>query len=206
MAGSGIPGPSRLDHLPPGHSWPSSLPCSCPLARSPRRHGLRPETSRRKSRRAYLPLLFHSPEYVCPATSGAQFDVIPVPPPPSDRPPAQHADLNLAFRGYEPGQGFPGLVDYNGGADPYAPQLGQIFGTGHVYAISTVYQVYDWNWPANCHGDLLDVWPVTLIGLQTKPGEAVRIPGCSRDIYQGTYRALVLYAEERRITLSIPRR
>lgn len=35
--------------------------------------------------------------------------------------------------------------------------------------------------------------------------EAVRIPSRGADIYQGTYRALVLYAEERRITLKYTR-
>ena len=155
--------------------------------------------------RAYLPIIFPSPKYACPAASGAQFGAIPVPPPPTDRPAAQHADLNLALRSYKTGRGFLGLVDYSGGTDPDAPQLGQIFGAGHVYTVTGVYQVYDWNWPANCRAGLIADPPVTLIALATKPGEVVRIPSRGADIYQGTYRALVLYAEERRITLKYTR-
>jgi hypothetical protein len=156
--------------------------------------------------RAYLAVILSAPKDACPATSAAHFDVIPVLSPPTDRPAAQHADLNLALRGYETGQGFLGLVDYGGGTDPEAPpQFGQIFDAGHVYTMTGVYQVYDWNWPANSRAELLPDPPVTLLALQSKPGEAVRIPSCGKDIYQGIYRALVLYAEERRITLKYTR-
>jgi hypothetical protein len=155
--------------------------------------------------RAYLPVILPSPKYACPTTSGAQFDAIPVLPPPTDRPAALHADLNLALRSYETGQGFLGLVDYGGGADADAPQLGQIFGARHLYTVTAVYQVYDWNWPANCRAGLIANPPVTLIALNAIPGEAVHIPTRRADIYQGAYRALVLYAEERRITLKYTR-
>ena len=155
--------------------------------------------------RAYVPFVSIAPKSVCPTTSTAHFDAIPVDPPPTDRPAAQHADLNLALRGYETCGGFLGLVDYGGSTDPDAPQLGQLFGAGHTYTISSVYQVYDWNWPANCRGTLLARYPVTMIGLGAKAGEAVSIPSRTADIYQGTYRALVLYAEERRITLKYTR-
>ncbi len=155
--------------------------------------------------RAYLPLLFSSPVDACPRVSGAQFYAIPVPPPPTDRPAAQHADLNLALRGYEPGTGFLGLVDYGGGVDADAPQLAWLFGAGHACTVTGVYRVYDWNWADNCRGALIGNPAVTLIALAAEPGEAVRIPARNPDIYQGTYRALVLYAEERRITLKYTR-
>jgi hypothetical protein len=154
---------------------------------------------------AYLPLISTSPKYDCPTTSTAHFDAIPVLPPPTDRPAAQHADLNLSLRSYETCGGFLGLVDYGGSTDPDAPQLGQLFGAGHSYAVTAVYQVYDWNWAANCRGALITNPPVTMIALGAKAGEAVRIPSRTTDIYQGAYRALVLYAEEHRITLKYTR-
>lgn len=42
---------------------------------------------------------------------------------------------------------------------------------------------------------------VTLIGLKTTPGEPIHIPSRRPDIFNGIYRAMVLYATETLITL-----
>jgi hypothetical protein len=79
-----------------------------------------------------------------------------------------------------------------------------------------VYRVNDWSWdpgkcgghPRGCPGPPSDdvYWPVTMIGLATTPGEAVYIPERGPEIYPGGYTAMVLFAEERRITLGYTRR
>ncbi len=169
-------------------------------------------------RHLYLPLILKTfplppstPEPTCPTTSSATFDLIPVDSPPADHPDYLHGDLNLSLRGYEPVQGVTlALVDYNGGVDADAPQLPALFTDNRVPVFSAAYQVYDWNWdcggqPHGCRGALLSHWPTTLIGMQTTPGESIRIPSRAPEIYGGGYRALVLYAEEQRITLGYVR-
>ena len=158
---------------------------------------------------AYLPMLRGS--YRCPTASGAAYNAIPVPPPPADRPAAVHGDLNLALRGYEPVTAYLGLVPYDGGTDSAAPQLRGLFADRRTPAFRAVYQVYDWNWACGgdgCRGNLLSTYDVTLLGMLTGPGEAIRIPEVpmpDRQIYGGGYAALVLYAEEGRITLKYTR-
>ena len=71
--------------------------------------------------RLFLPLITTSTR--CPAGTGESYAAIIVEPPPSDRPAAEHADLNLALRSYAPTGGVLGLVDYGGATDPLAPQL-----------------------------------------------------------------------------------
>jgi hypothetical protein len=47
-------------------------------------------------------------------------------------------------------------------------------------------------------------WPVTLLGMETTPGELVRLPVAGYDI-SGGYSALVMYAEPTRVTLKYTR-
>lgn len=61
--------------------------------------------------------------------------------------------------------------------------------------------------PRGCPGPPADTfWPVTLVGVAATPGEPVYIPERGTQIYSGGYAALVLYAEEKRITLGYTRR
>jgi hypothetical protein len=155
---------------------------------------------------AYLPILVTlPPPYTCPTASAAQYQTIPVQPPVTDRPAAQHADLNLALRSYGPYAAALGFVYYSGGSDPDAPQLTGLFEDNPVPAFVSTQRVYNWNWACNCRGDPIQDPEITLLGLATYRGEPVYIPTRRSDIYQGTYRALVLYAEERRITLKYTR-
>ncbi|MBI4788040.1 MAG: hypothetical protein HY782_13460 [Chloroflexi bacterium] len=120
--------------------------------------------------------------------------------PPTDRPAAQHADLNLALRSYAPVGAWLGLVDYWGGTDPGAPQLYGVFADQRTPQFNAAYRVYDWNWECNCRGALMNDWDVMLLGFQANPNETVHVPGRSGTMANG-YHALVLYADADRVTL-----
>ena len=128
--------------------------------------------------------------------------------PPTDRPAALHADLNLALRAYEGVSDPLDLIYYNGPTDPGAPQLAGIFADHRVPEFTSAHQVYDWNWscgPDGCRGTLIGSPPVTLLGMRTRPGEPLAAPSRSAEIYGGGYRSLVLYAEATRLTLKYTR-
>jgi hypothetical protein len=151
----------------------------------------------------FLPLALKQP-LTCEPIPGVQYGTLSVLPPVTDRPAEQHADLNLALRGYEVTDAYLGLVDYDGGEDPAAPQLYTLFLDRRVPAFATVYRVYDWDWDCNCRGDLLAYPEVTLAGMGVAPGEALSLPDSGYNIGDG-YEALVLYATEERITLKYTR-
>lgn len=154
----------------------------------------------------YIPLV----QYVkndCPVTSGNSYELIPIDGNPADRPGPLHADLNLSLRGYIPTGAALGLVDYAGGTAPDPPQLAGLFGPNRFPGISAVYQVYDWIWNCGaygCPGSPVTNPEVTLAGLRTTPGEALYIPERGSSIW-GSYQAMVLYAEEKRLTLAYTR-
>jgi hypothetical protein len=149
----------------------------------------------------YLPFI-NKPE--CQPILGESYNTGSVNPPPTDRPAEEHADLNLALRGYELTNAFKGLVDIGGGGDPSAPQLPGLFADDRTGTFSNVYQVYDWDWGCNCRGGLLTNWDVTLAGLATTPGETIHVPDSGRSIGSG-YEVLVLYASTERIALKYTR-
>lgn len=116
------------------------------------------------------------------------------------RPAEQHADLNLALRGYRLVNELRDLVDYDGISDDAAPQLWGLFADRRTPVISHTYQVYDWNWGADRRGDPITDFAVTLAGFQVSPGEGIYTPDFGREIGEG-YVALVLYAAHSRVTL-----
>ncbi len=155
----------------------------------------------------FLPMMI-KPVPGCPTSSSASFETIPFTGAPADHPDYLHGDLNLSLRGYAAASASLNLVDYSGGVDGGAPQLAGLFSPNQYPGISAAYQVNDWNWACGtdgCRGDPLATWPTTLIGLQTTPGQAVSIPERNAEIYGGGYIAIVLYAEERRLTLGYTR-
>lgn len=159
--------------------------------------------------RTYLPAVSHGSvrSGACPAT-GASYRLIPVLPPPTDRPAVRHADLNLALRGSEKVDKLLGLVDYGGDTDWGAPQLNGMFSGGRIPAFSSTWQVYDWDWgcgPDGCRSGLISQPEVTLLGLASRPGEALAAPTRPAELYPGGFTTLVLYAEEHRITLKYTR-
>jgi len=149
----------------------------------------------------YLPLVMGFDP--CAPIPGASYDVLSVLPPPTDRPAEEHADLNLALRGYEPTGAFNGLVDYTGGTDLNAPQLPGLFSDDRTPAFSNVYQVHQWDWPTNSQGPVITNPAVTLAAFAVTPGETIHVPGSGYDI--GGYAVLVLYASADRITLKYTR-
>lgn len=156
----------------------------------------------------YLPLIAKPEPSLCPSTSSAAYNLIPIDGEPANRPDYLHADLNLELRGYEPTGGFLGLVDYSGSTDPGAPQLAGLFEPNRYPGVSVVYRVYSWNWacgPDGCRDPIITNPSVTLAGLATTPGEPIFIPERNADIYGGGYKVMVLYAAEQRLTLGYTR-
>ncbi len=157
----------------------------------------------------YLPLIFNTTPPLQPPRS---YTAIPVEPPPTDRPAAVHPDLNLAIRGFIATNGYLGLVTYGEdeqGPDPNAPQIDGMFAASRLPAFRSLHQVYDWDWgcnpPAGCLGAPISDYPVTLLEMETAPNEEIAIPRRTPNIYPGDFKALVLYAEERRLTISYTR-
>jgi hypothetical protein len=151
----------------------------------------------------FLPFAVKQPSG-CAPIPGVEYGTLDVDGPPTDRPAEEHADLNLALRGYEITGAYPGLVDYGGSGDPRAPQLDTLFADRRLPAFPAVYQVYDWNWGCNCRGDLLTEYDVTVAGMGLTPGEVLHLPDSGYNLGDG-YEALVLYASEERITLKYTR-
>lgn len=133
------------------------------------------------------------------------FDLIPIAGAPLDRPAALHPDINLQQRGYVTTTGTLELIDVNGDTDPNAPQLVGIFSPPRVPTFVGLYRVYDWDWGCGCRGDALTKPEVTLLAVATTPGEALHIPTRNPNIHAGNYKAMVLYAEQNRITLAYTR-
>lgn len=159
-----------------------------------------------------VPAADNRPAPACPAASAAKFELIPIEGGAADHPDTLHGDLSLALRGYSAVAESPALVDYNGLADPDAPQLAALFG-GLPVQIGAVYRANHWIWDASacgqahgCAGPAIEDWPVTVAGIAAKAGAAVYAPSRGAEIYSGGYVALVLYAEPTRLTLGYTRR
>jgi len=150
----------------------------------------------------YLPLVSKLID-PCAPIPGASYTALSVLPPPTDRPAAEHADLNLALRGYEPTGAYLGLID-NTVSDPNAPQLAGLFTDNRVPTFTHVYQVHHWDWSCNCRAGPITNPAVTLAGFQVAPGEIINTPASGYDI-GGGYQVLVLYASAERITLKYTR-
>lgn len=133
------------------------------------------------------------------------YAAIPVDGPTTDRQPSLHGDLNLSLRGYTSTVAALELVDVNGGADVDAPQLSGLFSEPRLPTFAATFQVYDWDWACGengCPTQPLDAPPVTALAMATSSGENIYLPSRAPQIYAGGYKALVLYAESERITLT----
>ncbi len=156
----------------------------------------------------FLPLLGNdisvAYQVVCHDIAGSTFEVLNVLPPPTDRPPTMHADLNLALRGYDSVRAHQGYVWLEGPTDYRAPQLKGLFRQERLPEIVGTHQVYDWDWECNCRHDLLDSPEVTLASVTTDPAEIITVPGSGYGLGSG-YEVLVLYAQPGEITLKYTR-
>jgi hypothetical protein len=147
-------------------------------------------------------------EPACPSTSERQYTAVPVVGGPAEHPDSLHGDLNLALRGFELISAHSGLVTINGPTDADPPQLIGIFSDGRVPSFVNNYRVRGWNWSCaarGCSVGALDHVEVSMVGVNTWPGEPLLIPRRQAEIYGGGYMALVLYADDNRITLGYTR-
>jgi hypothetical protein len=158
----------------------------------------------------YLPIVMKPAPSECPTVSTASFDRIPLDGGPvRDHPDYLHGDLNLQLRGYVTVDKYKGLVDISGSTDSDPPQLAGLFTPNNYPGIVSVYQVNSWNWSCGTHGcpgPPVTSPEVTLIGLATSRGQSISIPERNANIYGGGYKVLVLYADEKQITLKYTRR
>jgi hypothetical protein len=136
----------------------------------------------------------------CAPIPGESYYAFTLNSPPTDRPAAEHPDLNLGLRGYKPTTAYSGLLDLKGDTYVQSPQLAGLFADNRVPTPQGVYQVYDWNWNTNTRGDPLTYPEVTLLGAAVTPGETIHVPDSNTNIGLG-YAALVLYAASNRLTL-----
>ena len=118
----------------------------------------------------------------------------------TDRPAAEHPDLNLAIRGWSQTTANLSLVLYGGHTDIAAPQLDALFSPQRMPQFSSAHRVNQWYWGCDCRGDPIEDWNVTLLGLATSAGEPLHVPDSGYHI-GGGFEALVLYATESRLTL-----
>ena len=141
-------------------------------------------------------------EAVAASTSTNTYNLIPIDGERESRPPEEHGDLNLKLRDPQPGDFEATLVEIPGsGVDPNAPKLSAVFEPDFVQT----YAVHNWDWGCNCKGDLIDDGSAVVIGIQTTPGEPIFAPKTERDIYDGKYYAVVLYASEDQLTAQYAR-
>lgn len=132
-----------------------------------------------------------------PAASDNTYTLIPIEGEREHQPADKHPDLNLKLREPQLAQFERSLVDISGsGVDPKAPKLSAIFEPDFV----ATYAVHDWDWAGSCKGGLIQDGSAVLVGIDTTPGEPVLIPQTERDLYQGQYYAVVLYASEDSLT------
>ena len=136
----------------------------------------------------------------CAPIPGESYGTLPIVGPPTDRPAAQHGDLNLALRGYNLTTAARGLINIGGPTDYQAPQLAGLFSDKRTPVIKNVYRVNNWDWNRNARGGPITEFEVTLTGFGVEPGETIHVPDSGYAIGQG-YEVLMLYADTNRITL-----
>jgi hypothetical protein len=160
-----------------------------------------------QQRATFLPAVQRTSAPLDCRVSEAPYQAIPVHNwQPADRAAAEHPDLNLALRGFEATNAHLGLVDYAGTADPGAPQLPGLFSNRRTGQFRAVYRVYQWDWASGRRAGLIASPEVTLAGLAVTAGERIHLPDrAGGEIYGGGFKGMVLYADERQITIKYTR-
>ena len=169
---------------------------------------------------AYVPLVLVGPTptpvptpYACPLTStniytagfAVQYDLDnPV------RPAWNHADKNLALRGYTLYTGTlkRELVNYGSDDPTQPPQFATLFQPYRVPTLTNFYRVGSWLWAPSpnpgTRGAPITSPKITALGLATTPGEPLHVPTSDYDIGMGM-EVLVLFADEDTIALRYTR-
>jgi hypothetical protein len=156
----------------------------------------------------YLPLLAANPTPV-PPLPPRTFAKVSVIGGSLGWPAASSPDANLALRGYTTTNAYLGLVNYNGDTDPEAPQMATIFTPARLPGFVAAHRVYDWDWncnpPTGCRSNPLSYpYSVTLLEMGATPGEVLAVASRRQGIGSG-FVAMVLYAEEGRLTITYTR-
>jgi hypothetical protein len=127
------------------------------------------------------------------------------------RPAWNHADKNIALRGYKRNTSASlRFVNYGSDDPTTPPQLATLFNPARVPAFTNGYQIYNWNWapspnPGTRSSQVNTTWPVTVLGLATTPGEALRVPASGYNNIGGGFSVIVLYADEDTIAINFTR-
>jgi hypothetical protein len=175
-------------------------------------HGGAPAARAGVEYRAYLPIVRKASASagVCPTSSGNSYQAGPAIQWDTDNPvrlASQHADKNINLRGYTSTSGNTGFVNYGSDDPTQPPQLATLFNPNRVPA-SSLYRINNWNWApspsAGTPGGPVTIPPVTVIGMQTTTGEALRAPTSGYDI-GGGMEVIVIYADADTIALQYGR-
>ena len=128
------------------------------------------------------------------SSSDNSYELIPLEDTRDNRPAAEHADLNLRLREFQPIDEVLGFIETDGATDESAPNLLGVLEPNFV----GTYTAYDWDWQCNCKGNLIEYpWGrVAAVAFATTPGEAIYIPRRQFSIFQGKFYAVLLYATE----------
>jgi hypothetical protein len=140
----------------------------------------------------------------CTPIDGVTYASLTTDGPMTDRPAAQHADLNVKLRGWSSTGGALGLVDINGPTDTNAPRIDSMFAPDRVPSFAANYRVNDWDWTQNAAAGPITEWDVTLTSAVTMPGEVIETPRAGYDIGEG-HVGRVLYADDDSITIKYTR-
>jgi hypothetical protein len=157
--------------------------------------------------------------YACQPVPDPHYGTLRIEGSPDSRPAAEHADKNLALRGWAPAApDAAATFGYCGrpSDDSRAPQLRGLFADHRIPTILGVYRIWQWDWDCSCRGDNLEPGGpacasgrASMLMLAVTPGEELRVPNSGYCI-EGSesdcqYEVLVLYASEDRITLKYSR-
>ena len=162
--------------------------------------------------RLYLPQV--SKALACPKASGNSYAAGPAFQYDRDnpvRPAWNHADKNLALRGYAPNND-PNLqrqlVNYGSDDPTRPPQFATLFNPARVPKLTGFYRVGDWLWATSPdpgqRGSPISQPKVTALGLEVNPGETIRVPTSGYDI-GGGMEVLILFADEDSVAMRYTR-
>lgn len=128
----------------------------------------------------------------------------------------ENADFRLSILGYTPTTAITDLVDYGGDIDPLAPRIYGVVKPKRVISVTQSYERYDWLWDENAtppygtRGGINHEWAASVVDLDTQRDEPIYIPErpgglFETGIWQGDYKAMVLYAAEHEILITYTR-
>jgi hypothetical protein len=174
---------------------------------------LSPQSAEAVKPRAFVPVMIKGQTSSCSTNSTAQYNLIGVQGPyyKDNRLTDENADFRLSILGYTStpvSTAAPlSLVEYGNPPDPNGLKLHGIFSPNRIPKFVKNYQRYDWNWnengapPYGTRGAVNNDYPVSVLDMATAAGEQINIPEIAANNNPIGTKAMVLYADERQITL-----